>query len=110
VILDLVFSMYIFVNVTTFPVFSIAPIDYAFDVGKIRRQTLTEVPLHFKGVTLKRPFSLDEIPLDFFDSPALPLRFQKTFVFNRPRKMAGRLQPQRLQPQRLARTTVTNIP
>ena len=59
-------------NVTTFPVFSymqaktnnnayisgaiagvaIAPIDYAFDVGKIRRQTLTKVPLHFRGVTL----------------------------------------------------------
>ena len=59
-------------NVTTFPIFSymqpktnqnayisgavagvaIAPIDYAFDVGKIRRQTLTNVPLHFRGVTL----------------------------------------------------------
>lgn len=57
-------------NVTTFPVFermhnthnayqagavagvAIAPIDYAFDVGKIRRQTLTTTPLHFRGITL----------------------------------------------------------
>lgn len=58
-------------NVTTFPIFAklqpitknayvsgavagvaIAPIDYAFDVGKIRRQTLTSGPLHLKGVTL----------------------------------------------------------
>ena len=57
-------------NVTTFPIFermrtdynayqagaiagvAIAPIDYAFDVGKIRRQTLTTAPLHFRGFTL----------------------------------------------------------
>ena len=58
-------------NVTTFPLYgyyyektknayysgmisgiAIAPIDYAFSVGKIRRQTLTPVPLHFKGITL----------------------------------------------------------
>ena len=59
-------------NLTTFPVFArmqpktkhnayvsgavagavIAPIDYAFDVGKIRRQTLSNVPMHFKGVSL----------------------------------------------------------
>ena len=58
-------------NVTTFPMFArmqpktnnaylsgaiagaiIAPIDYAFDVGKIRRQTLTTVPMHLKGATL----------------------------------------------------------
>ena len=59
-------------NATTFPIFAqmqlktnnnaylsgaiagavIAPIDYAFDVGKIRRQTLTIVPMHLKGVTL----------------------------------------------------------
>tara|TARA_B110001450_G_scaffold214095_1_gene206759 strand:- start:3219 stop:3866 length:648 start_codon:yes stop_codon:yes gene_type:complete len=31
---------------------AIAPIDYAFDVGKIRRQTLSKVPLHLKGITL----------------------------------------------------------
>jgi len=56
-------------NATTFPIFAqmqlktnnnaylsgaiagavIAPIDYAFDVGKIRRQTLTIVPMHLKG-------------------------------------------------------------
>lgn len=58
-------------NVVTFPIFermrrkkyshyfsgavagaAIAPIDYAFDVGKIRRQTLTRTPLHLKGITL----------------------------------------------------------
>lgn len=59
-------------NVATFPIFAqmqpktnnnaylsgaiaggaIAPIDYAFDVGKIRRQTLTTVPMHLKGATL----------------------------------------------------------
>lgn len=58
-------------NGTTFPIFTqlqlktknayisgamagvaIAPIDYAFDVGKIRQQTLTRVPLHLKGVGL----------------------------------------------------------
>lgn len=30
----------------------IAPIDYAFDIGKIRRQTLTRGSLHFRGMTL----------------------------------------------------------
>ena len=57
-------------NATTFPIFTkmrvnnnaylsgaiagvlIAPIDFAFDVGKIRRQTLTTTPLHSKGMTL----------------------------------------------------------
>lgn len=57
-------------NATTFPIFTkmrennnaylsgavagvlIAPIDFAFDVGKIRRQTLTTTPLHSKGLTL----------------------------------------------------------
>ena len=32
---------------------AIAPIDYAFDIGKIRRQTLTRVPLHLNGATLR---------------------------------------------------------
>ena len=60
-------------NATTFPMFehlqtktnnnaylsgaiagiAIAPIDYAFDIGKIRRQTLTRVPLHLNGATLR---------------------------------------------------------
>ena len=60
-------------NVVTFPMFdylqaktnnnayfsgaiagiAIAPIDYAFDIGKIRRQTLTRVPLHLNGATLR---------------------------------------------------------
>ena len=59
-------------NVTTFPVFSwmqsktknaylsgavagiaVAPIDYAFDIGKIRRQTLVSGPLHFRGMPLR---------------------------------------------------------
>ena len=57
-------------NATTFPMFIklrvnnnayfsgaiagtlIAPIDFAFDVGKIRRQTLTTTPLHMRGLTL----------------------------------------------------------
>lgn len=57
-------------NATAFPIFTslqvnnnayfsgavagvmIAPIDYAFDVGKIRQQTLTTTPLHLKGVSL----------------------------------------------------------
>jgi len=58
-------------NGTTFPIFNrlqlknknaymsgamagvlIAPIDYAFDIGKIRRQTLTRGSLHFRGMTL----------------------------------------------------------
>lgn len=31
---------------------AIAPIDYAFDVGKIRRQTLATTALHFRGMAL----------------------------------------------------------
>lgn len=61
----------LFFNATTFPLYgyyyektnnaylsgmisgiAIAPLDYAFSVGKIRRQTLTPVPLHFKGISL----------------------------------------------------------
>lgn len=59
-------------NVTTFPVYAkmqpytknayisgaiagatVAPIDYAFDVGKIRRQTLSQTPLHLKGISFR---------------------------------------------------------